>query len=380
VVLSGIDRATYPPPAGPESRPWRWRVVTTGRFDPRKGFETVIRALPLLPEATLACWGRGGGEEQARLQRLAEEHGVADRVRFGSLERAELPAAYADADVMVFPSTWAEPFGLVPVEAMACGTPVVATRVGGSAEFLHDGGNCLAVPPADPGALAAAIRRLAGDEALRRRLVTGGQVTAELLDVERLADVMEAWHAYEATGHSGPRPATRPGVPETAAGPVTLQLVGTRQAVLEAGAAPDPSVRVDPRSLPIRSAALDALELRTEGDVIRSPLGPVVAEAARIVRDDGELRITGPNPRDARLLRDRARAWWRGWRRRVGAAEGALDVQDALAAVRPYGSVVRTTTGDWSRSTGGRVASAVLRLARISDVGPRTEVVIRRRR
>ncbi|MGV3760626.1 MAG: glycosyltransferase, partial [Actinomycetota bacterium] len=75
VVWSGIDRRTYPPvPAAP--RPWSWRLVTTGRFDPRKGFETAIRALPLLPaEATLACWGRGGDEERARLERLAHELG-----------------------------------------------------------------------------------------------------------------------------------------------------------------------------------------------------------------------------------------------------------------------------------------------------------------
>lgn len=214
VVWSGIDRATYPPRGPVEDRPWRWRLVTTGRFDPRKGFDTVIRALPLLPaDATLALWGRGGEAEQARLQSLAEELGVAEQVSFGSLERDELPAAYADADVMVFPSTWAEPFGLVPVEAMACDTPVVATRMGGSAEFLEPEGNCLPLAPGDHEALAAAVHRLAGDPDLRRRLVTAGRATAGLLDVERLADVMEAWHRFEAAGAAGPVPARRPGVP-----------------------------------------------------------------------------------------------------------------------------------------------------------------------
>lgn len=215
VVWSGIDRATYPPPAAPPTaRPWRWRIVTTGRFDPRKGFETAIRALPHLPpEATLSCYGRGGDAEQARLRGIAAELGVADRVQFGSLERSELPAAYRDADAMVFPSTWAEPFGLVPVEAMACDTPVVATRVGGSAEFLHDGVNCLAFPAGDERGLADALLRLAESAPLRDELVAGGRVTAELMDAERLADVMEAWHRYEADGRSGPRPTARPGVP-----------------------------------------------------------------------------------------------------------------------------------------------------------------------
>jgi glycosyltransferase involved in cell wall biosynthesis len=131
-------------------------------------------------------------------------------VHFGALEREQLPAEYRAADVMVFPSTWPEPFGLVPIEAMACGVPVVATGVGGSAEFLVHGENCLLVEPGDPVALAAAVRRLAGDPALRRTLVAHGLETARELDVERLADVMEAWHRYEASGAHGTPPAPRP--------------------------------------------------------------------------------------------------------------------------------------------------------------------------
>ncbi len=223
VVWSGIDRATYPAASAgsaepPTDRPWRWRLVTSGRFDPRKGFDTAVEALPLLPEAaTLSCWGRGGDDEVARLRELASSLAVSDRVRFGSFEREELPEAYRAADVMVFPSTWPEPFGLVPVEAMACGTPVVATGVGGSAEFLRHEENCLLVPPGDPVALAAAIRRLAEDPGLRERLVAEGHRTADLLDVDHLADVMEAWHLYEAGGRVGEEPARRPGVPPWAA-------------------------------------------------------------------------------------------------------------------------------------------------------------------
>jgi glycogen synthase len=209
VVWSGIDGRLFTPGDGPAG-PWSWRLVTTGRFDPRKGFETAIRALPLLPaEATLELWGRGGDAERERLAGIAAELGVAGRVRFGSLEREQLPDRYRAADVMVFPSVWAEPFGLVPVEAMACGTPVVATGVGGSAEFLTDGENCLLVPPGDPEELAAAIERLAGDPELRDRLVAGGLRTAEVMDIERLADVMEAWHLWEAGGRQGPPPPDR---------------------------------------------------------------------------------------------------------------------------------------------------------------------------
>lgn len=216
VVWSGIDRRIFSGPATTPP-PWSWCLISTGRFDPRKGFETAIRSLPSLPEgATLSLFGRGGDEERARLAGVATELGVAERVRFGALEREELPDAYRASDVMVFPSVWPEPFGLVPIEAMACGVPVVATGVGGSAEFLVDGANCLLYPPQDHEALAAAIRRVAADDALRHRLVEGGLRTAAELDVERLADVMEAWHVYEAGGRRGEPPAARPDPGEAA--------------------------------------------------------------------------------------------------------------------------------------------------------------------
>ena len=209
VVWSGIDRSVFPTRERADGA-FGWRLITTGRFDPRKGFETAVRALATLPPTTtLECWGRGGDAERRRLEAVAEEIGVRDRVVFGTLARDDLPERYRAADVMVFPSTWAEPFGLVPIEAMACGTPVVATGVGGSAEFLVDGVNCLYFEVGDDRDLARQVERLAGDPALRARLVEGGLRTAEEMDVERLADVMEAWHVYEAGGRRGPEPAPR---------------------------------------------------------------------------------------------------------------------------------------------------------------------------
>jgi glycosyltransferase involved in cell wall biosynthesis len=78
----------------------------------------------------------------------------------------------------VFPVTWDEPWGLVPLEAMAVGRPVVATGTGGSREYLADGENCLLFPADDARTLAARLRRLAGDPALRERVVAGGRRTA----------------------------------------------------------------------------------------------------------------------------------------------------------------------------------------------------------
>ena len=100
--------------------------------------------------------------------------------------------------MFIFPSEWEEPFGLVPLEAMACDTPVVATGVGGSADFLFDGGNCLLFPPADDVALAAAVRRLADDPAQRRDLVTSGRRTAAWADSDALGAVARRWHEVAA--------------------------------------------------------------------------------------------------------------------------------------------------------------------------------------
>src|SRR3546814_12638154 len=93
---------------------------------------------------------------------------------------------------------------------MACGTPVMATGVGGSGEFLLDPGNCVRFTAGDPSDLAAAVRRLAGDGALRARLVEQGFATARYFDVDRLTDAYEAWPDAAATGFAqGPPHARR---------------------------------------------------------------------------------------------------------------------------------------------------------------------------
>ena len=191
VIPSGIDRSMLDLAPAEKSK-WRWRIGYLGRFDSRKGTETLVRALPLFdPEATLFMYGRGGEPERQRLEALASELGVAERVIFGTLDRSELAKAYRDLDCVVFPSEWPEPFGLVPLESMQCGTPVVATGVGGSRDFLADCVNCLYFRPGDPKELADAVHRLASDPALRARLVREGERTAVDYDVEFMADRYE---------------------------------------------------------------------------------------------------------------------------------------------------------------------------------------------
>jgi glycogen(starch) synthase len=178
VAHSGIHPAFLEAVSPP--RDWRWRLLYVGRLDPRKGVDTAVAALPHLPaEATLTIVGGWDDREERRLTELATELGVDDRVVFaGERGRAELIQGYDATDVVVFPVRWNEPWGLVPLEAMARGRPVVATGRGGSGEYLRDGDNCLLSEADDAEALAAALRRLADDPALRARLRKHGEGTA----------------------------------------------------------------------------------------------------------------------------------------------------------------------------------------------------------
>jgi glycogen(starch) synthase len=192
VAHQGVDRDVFAPAERP---PWRWRLLYAGRIDPRKGIDLAIEALPLLPpEARLDVVGGGDEGHLAELRALAERLGVGERVEFRDAEdRTRLRERYAEADVVLFPVRWEEPWGLVPLEAMSVGTPVIATGRGGSGEYLRDGENCLLFD-SDLGAapLAEAVRRLAGDEALRARLREGGETTCESISADAFNDAVEA--------------------------------------------------------------------------------------------------------------------------------------------------------------------------------------------
>jgi glycosyltransferase involved in cell wall biosynthesis len=174
LVPSGVDIDRFRPDGPIAAREaGRARILTVARLVERKGIEDLIRALPQVPGAELVVAGGPPPGElsadpyAARLRRLIADCAVADRVRvLGAVAAHEMPAWYRSADVLAA-APWYEPFGLTPLEAMACGVPVVATAVGGLTDTIVDGVTGDLVPPRDPPALGAALRRLLGDQMRR---------------------------------------------------------------------------------------------------------------------------------------------------------------------------------------------------------------------
>jgi glycosyltransferase involved in cell wall biosynthesis len=143
-------------------------AVIVAQLIKEKGVDVALHALGKLPE-NIALWVVGRGPEQAHLAALARDLGVEHRTRFVGPKRNVEPYLQA-ADCAVCPSTWAEGVGLVNLEALACGLPVVASRIGGIPEFIEDGRNGLLFAPGNPEELAERLRRLYDDLELRLRL------------------------------------------------------------------------------------------------------------------------------------------------------------------------------------------------------------------
>jgi glycosyltransferase involved in cell wall biosynthesis len=195
VVPCGVDLTRFSPEGPVEARnPGRARLLMATRLVPRKGIEDAVRALALLPAAELhVVGGSDAGSlhadpEARRLRALAAALGVEDRLRLrGRVDREHMPALLRYADVVVC-AAWYEPFGIVPLEAMACGVPVVATAVGGHVDSVVHGMTGLHVPPRDPGRLAAAVGELLEDPARRAAYGAAGvRRVAERFSWERVA-------------------------------------------------------------------------------------------------------------------------------------------------------------------------------------------------
>jgi glycosyltransferase involved in cell wall biosynthesis len=205
VIPCGVDTDRFRPgaPGSAPPRACRRRIASIGRMVPRKGVATVIAALGRLPDTELLVVGGPPGDrvaddpEARRLLGIAQEHDVADRVRFvGAVPSEDVPAILTSADVVVTAAEY-EPFGIVPVEAMACGVPVVATDVGGHRDTVVPGRTGELVAPGDPNALARALRGLLG--APRRRQTYGAAGRERAVDLYDWSTVVERTElVYEA--------------------------------------------------------------------------------------------------------------------------------------------------------------------------------------
>jgi glycosyltransferase involved in cell wall biosynthesis len=192
LVPCGFDSAEFEPMDRIEAREqlgWpqdRFIVLQLGRMVPRKGIDNVVRGIGicnrvLKEEAHLYVIGGNSDEPNAiatpeigRLRDIASECGIADRVNFlGRHGRQRLKTFYNAADVFVT-TPWYEPFGITPLEAMACGTPVIGADVGGIRYSVAHGETGLLVPSRDPAALADALVTLKHDPELGRQMGTAG--------------------------------------------------------------------------------------------------------------------------------------------------------------------------------------------------------------
>jgi D-inositol-3-phosphate glycosyltransferase len=191
VIPGGVDLSLFRPLSQEETRRQLGicdrlhMILFVGRIEPLKGIDTLLRAMAIVAkdfprwkdEICVCIVGGDASEkpdtinaEMERLRALREELGISDLVTFlGAQAQDTLPCYYSAADVLVVPSHY-ESFGMVALEAMACGTPVIASKVGGLSFTVQDGITGFHVPERDPEALAGKISLLLKDHDLRSRL------------------------------------------------------------------------------------------------------------------------------------------------------------------------------------------------------------------
>ncbi|GAC1323277.1 MAG: glycosyltransferase family 4 protein [Chloroflexota bacterium] len=214
VIPNGIDFERFftpqqPPAALADDRP---TVLFVGRLEKRKGLRFLLRAWPVVlerhPDARLVVVGAGRPLEGYR--RFARRQGWTDSdvVFAGYVGAEDLPRYYQAADVFCAPNTGQESFGIVLLEAMAAGAPIVASDIPGYRDVVADGVHGLLVDRQNPGALADGISRLLANPELRASMRRAGQAKARLFDWPRVsAQVLEyydevlARHAHEPQPH-----------------------------------------------------------------------------------------------------------------------------------------------------------------------------------
>lgn len=163
-------------------------ILFVGRVEPLKGVDLLLKAFEQVASTRDDCelLVAGGdslpGSYTAQMHQLSSDLGIADRVRFlGTVEQQQMPAYYSAADVVVVPSHY-ESFGLSAAEALACGTPVIASKVGGLPTIVREGENGFLIPWRCPEAFAERMNRLLDDRALWGKLSQAARASVERFD------------------------------------------------------------------------------------------------------------------------------------------------------------------------------------------------------
>jgi glycosyltransferase involved in cell wall biosynthesis len=182
----------------------RRRVVFAGRIVAQKGVAVLIRAAREVDGEFVIC---GDGRQLEAMRRLARQTGVERRVSFkGWLDAAELARELADASVVVVPSLWPEPFGLVGIEALAAGRPVIASATGGVEDWLDDGVSGLCVKPGDAHDLARALNELLADPQRQMTMGLAGReaVSSRFSPERHISAILDAYASARSTwaGHA----------------------------------------------------------------------------------------------------------------------------------------------------------------------------------
>ena len=211
VIPNGIDFRRFADAAPfPELRDGRRNVLFVGRKDERKGLRYLLEAFGGLLETRrdLRLVIVGPGDPDRTCESLIDEIGRVDHdmVRLtGPVSDEDLPRYYASADVFCSPATGGESFGIVLLEAMAAGAPVVASDIAGYRDVIAHEGNGLLASPREPAAIAAAIADVIDNPGLAQRLSDAGQRVAQHHRWQRVASEVEDYyqHCMEEANHGG---------------------------------------------------------------------------------------------------------------------------------------------------------------------------------
>jgi glycosyltransferase involved in cell wall biosynthesis len=191
IVPPGVDIEQYSPAVTPAIQPETPMILFVGRLVERKGIFDLIDAYTNIREEVEAeLYIVGSGGEQQALQRIIDSRGLEESIHLlGNIPIEELPGYYAAADLVCHPSHW-ESFAIVNIEAIACGAPVITTRLDAVEDYITDGETGILVPPNDPEALAGALKQLLDDDALREQLAIAGREVATSYSWERQASTL----------------------------------------------------------------------------------------------------------------------------------------------------------------------------------------------